>query len=33
MVELCADGIKKSISELELDEELRRFAEKPYRRY
>lgn len=28
MVELYADGIKKSISELELDEELRKFAEK-----
>jgi len=28
MVELYADGIKKSISELELDEELEKFAEK-----
>jgi hypothetical protein len=28
MVELYAEGIKKSIRELELDEELRKFAEK-----
>jgi len=28
MVELYAEGIKKSIRELELDEELEKFAEK-----